>query len=102
MVVAVSILATVSCARDTRGATIHTVSITNFAFAPAELTVERGDTVVWRNTDFVPHTATARDSTWDSSSLPANSTWRFVAGASGRHEYYCVLHPTMRGTIVVR
>ena len=80
----------------------HTVTIRNFAFDPAELTIARGDTVVWLNTDFVPHSATARDSTWDSKEIAANATWRYVPRTAGRHEYYCVLHPTMAGTIVVR
>ena len=80
----------------------HTVTIKNFAFEPAELTIARGDTVVWSNTDFVPHSATARDSAWDSKDIAANATWRDVPGKAGRYEYYCVLHPTMKGTIVVR
>ena len=80
----------------------HTVSIRNFAFDPAEVAVATGDTVVWSNADVVPHTATATDTVWDSRSIGANGTWRFVAGARGRHEYYCVFHPTMKGAIVVR
>lgn len=80
----------------------HAVSIANFAFDPSEVVVAPGDTVVWTNADFVPHTATASDSRWDSGSLAANATWRFVAEDRGRYEYYCLLHPTMRGSIVVR
>jgi plastocyanin len=80
----------------------HTVTIRNFAFDPAELTIARGDTVVWSNTDFVPHSSTARNSAWDSKEIGANATWRDVPPAAGRYDYYCVLHPTMKGTIVVR
>jgi len=80
----------------------HTVTIRNFAFDPAELTIARGDTVVWSNTDFVPHSSTARSSAWDSKEIGANATWRYVPGKAGRYEYYCVFHPTMKGTIVVR
>ena len=81
---------------------MHTVAIRNFAFDPADVPVAVGDTVVWSNADFVPHTATARDKSWDSQSVAANATWRYVATTPGRHEYYCVLHPSMKGTIVVR
>ena len=81
---------------------VHTVKIQNFVFMPAELTVARGDTVVWSNTDFVPHSTTARDSAWDSKAIEANGSWWFVARNAGRYEYYCVLHPNMKGTIVVR
>jgi len=80
----------------------QTVKIQNFVFVPAELTVARGDTVVWSNTDFVPHSTTARNSAWDSKAIEANGNWRFVARDAGRYDYYCVFHPNMKGTIVVR
>ena len=78
------------------------VKIQNFVFVPAELTIARGDTVVWSNTDFVPHSTTARNSAWDSKAIEANGSWRFVARDAGRYDYYCVFHPNMKGTIVVR
>lgn len=74
----------------------------NFGFSPSEVTVALGDTIVWSNADFVPHTATARDGSWDSKAIDANSSWRFVATKRGRHEYYCVFHPNMKATVVVR
>jgi plastocyanin len=74
----------------------------NFGFTPAELTVARGDTVVWSNTDFVPHSATARNSAWDSKAIEANGSWRLATREAGRYDYYCVFHPNMKGTIVVR
>jgi len=77
------------------------VTIRNFVFDPVELTVAPGDTVVWSNTDFVPHSSTARNSAWDSNTIGANATWRFAARTAGRYEYYCVFHPTMKATIVV-
>ena len=81
---------------------MHTVTIRNFAFDPAVLTVAHGDTVVWSNTDFVPHSSTARNSAWDSKEIAANATWRYVPRMAGRYEYYCALHPTMKGAIIVR
>jgi plastocyanin len=81
---------------------VHTVTIRNFAFDPAVLTVTHGDTVVWSNTDFVPHSSTARNSAWDSKEIAANATWRYVPRTPGRYEYYCVLHPTMKGAIIAR
>jgi len=74
----------------------------NFGFDPPELTIAPGDTVVWSNTDFVPHTSTARNSAWDSKEIAANATWRYVPRAAGRYEYYCFFHQTMKGTIIVR
>jgi plastocyanin len=94
---------TVACAREARPVPrTHRVAIENFVFAPPSLVVARGDTVEWTNADFVPHTATARDSAWDSRSIDGHGTWRFVARAPGRHAYYCVFHPNMQGTVEVR
>jgi plastocyanin len=80
----------------------HEIAIRNFTFEPAQLSVTRGDTIVFSNTDFLPHTATARDSTWDSKSIDGGKMWSVVTNAPGTHEYYCVFHPTMRATVVVR
>ena len=38
---------------------VVTVVIDEFKFEPAAVTVHAGDTVEWKNDDFVPHTATA-------------------------------------------
>jgi len=90
----------VACARPRP--TAHTIAIRDFKFAPVEMTVARGDTIVWSNADFVPHTTTARDAAWDSKSIDGNATWRTVASAVGRHEYYCAFHPTMKAVVIVR
>ncbi len=93
------VVAAPGCARKPQR---HTVTVKNFLFAPAALTVAPGDTVEWTNGDVVPHTATASDSTWDSKTIDAGASWRYVARATGRHPYICVFHPNMRGTIDVR
>src|SRR5687767_4690076 len=99
-IVAASLAGTIACSRP--APRVHTVAMRNFGFDPADLIVAVGDTIAWTNADFVPHTATARDAAWDSKTIAANATWRFVATAPGRHEYYCVFHPNMKGAVVVR
>ena len=96
--IALAVLA--ACARPKPA--VHTITIHDFAFVPADITVSRGDTIVWSNADFVPHTATARDGAWDSKSIDGSSAWRTVASAAGRHQYYCVFHPTMKAAVVVQ
>lgn len=85
--------------REPAASTIH---IRAFQFAPAADTVQVGDTVVWTNDDIVPHTATDRGKTFDSGTIEAGGAWRRVAGTAGTFDYECTLHPTMRGTLVVR
>lgn len=92
--------AIVACSRP--APRTHTVTIKNFGFEPAEITVAPGDTVVWSNTDFVPHSATASDSSWDSKAIAGSEAWRFVARTPGRHQYVCAFHPNMKAAVVVR
>lgn len=82
-------------------ASVHNVAIDGTAYAPAAITVKRGDTVVWTNKDPFPHTVTARDGAFDSKSIAAGKSWRYTARKSGEFTYFCTLHPTMTGTLTV-
>ena len=82
--------------------TTYTVTIENMQFSPAELTVRRGDRIVWVNKDLFQHTATAKDKTFDSRSIEANGSWTFNADKVGDYPYTCTFHPTMNGEIHVR
>jgi len=100
VVAACSAAAVASCARP--APRTHTITMRNFTVEPVEVVEARGDTLVWLNTDFVPHSATARDGSWDSKAIDGSASWRVVVTATGRHEYYCIFHPNMKGTVVVR
>lgn len=75
------------------------VEITNFAFNPATITVPRGTTVVWTNSDNTAHTVTG--SGFDSGTLDPGQTFSRTFNNAGTFEYGCSIHPTMRGEIVV-
>lgn len=81
---------------------VHTVTIDGFEFHPPEVTVGKGDVVVWLNKDPVPHTATAKGAALDSGSIAASGSFRFTATRVGRYDYVCTLHPTMKGVLVVQ
>ena len=83
-------------------AVVHTVTIDGFEFHPPEVTVGKGDVVVWVNKDPVPHTATAKGAALDSGSIAASGSFHFTATREGRFDYVCTLHPTMKGVLVVR
>jgi plastocyanin len=80
---------------------VHVVTIDSFAFKPPTVTVKAGDTIEWRNDDPVPHTATSKQGGFDSGSIAAGATWRYVAKKKGRFAYDCTFHPIMKGEIVV-
>jgi len=76
------------------------VSITNFKFDPAVLTVKAGTTVVWTNNDVVAHTVTFTDVA-NSPVLGRGDTFSRTFSAAGTYSYICSIHPFMHGTVVV-
>jgi plastocyanin len=86
---------------EAAGAAVHSVTIDGFAFKPPTITVKQGDTIEWRNTDPVPHTATSKDGGFDSGEIAAGGKWRYTAKKKGRFAYLCALHPIMKGELVV-
>ena len=80
----------------------HTIVIAGMKFVPEALTVKTGDTVVWVNKDFFPHTATAEDRSFDSGDIATDKSWKYVATKKGTLSYICTLHPTMKATLVVK
>jgi plastocyanin len=82
--------------------TTHTVVIAEMKFVPETLTVRPGDTVIWINRDFFPHTATAQDRSFDSGDIATNQSWKYVATKKGTAAYVCTLHPTMKGTLIIK
>lgn len=82
------------------------VLVQGFRFQPAELTVAVGSTVTWSNEDDIRHTAT--------SGTPGAADGRFAValdgkgtqgsasfGEAGRYTYFCEVHTSMLGTVVV-
>src|SRR6516162_3979779 len=85
---------------------VVTVVIDEFKFEPAAVTVHAGDTVEWKNDDFVPHTATAdseaQKPAFDSGTIDTGAAWRYVARKKGTYNYSCTFHPNMTGKLIVQ
>jgi plastocyanin len=81
--------------------TVHTIVIDGMRFIPQTVEVKRGDTVVWRNKDPFPHTATATGGGPASPAIAAGARWTYTATKRGRFPYLCTLHTTMTGLLVV-
>lgn len=77
----------------------HIIEIKDMQFQPAELTVTKGDTVMWINKDIVAHNATQKDSAWASPNLISDATWKMVINNSD--SYYCSIHINMKGSLIV-
>ena|ERR1700724_1492337 len=76
------------------------ITIDNFTFAPAELTVKVGTTVTWTNHDDIPHTIVSAGK-FRSKALDTDNSFSFTFTAAGDYKYFCSLHPHMTGTIKV-
>ncbi|MGV9680601.1 cupredoxin domain-containing protein [Nocardia sp. NPDC003482] len=79
----------------------NAVTIDNFAFAPATLTVPVGTTVTWTNRDEEPHTVVATDGSFHSPGMGAGATYSFTFTKPGTVAYVCSIHPFMKATVQV-
>ncbi|MFA6096519.1 MAG: cupredoxin family copper-binding protein [Candidatus Paceibacterota bacterium] len=77
----------------------NAVSMQNYSFAPATLTVKAGTAVVWTNNDSVPHTI--KSAGFNSGTMSKGQTFEFKFENAGSYDYLCGLHPSMTGKIIV-
>ena len=82
------------------------ISIQDFSFTPSSKTINAGDTVRWTNNDSVSHTSTSgtggtANGTWDSGTLASGQSYSRVFNDEGTFSYFCSIHPSMTGTIIV-
>jgi plastocyanin len=78
------------------------VKIDNFVFGPQTLTVPVGTTVVWTNSDDIPHTSVSTDGVFKSKVLDTDEKFSYTFTKPGTYPYYCTIHPKMTGKIVVQ
>lgn len=78
------------------------VTIQNFAFSPATLTIKSGTTVTWTNMDSAPHTVTSDSGAFSSPQLSNGGSFSFTFNTAGTYSYHCSNHPYMKGTITVQ
>ena len=92
-----------SAAADNKPPSEVTVSIDNFAFSPAVITVAPGTTVRWTNRDDIPHTVVSDDkSTFKSKVMDTDEQFTFTFAKPGTYSYFCSIHPHMTGKVVVQ
>jgi LPXTG-motif cell wall-anchored protein len=90
-----SIRANANSASDTR------VTIADFSFTPASVTVHVGDKVEWVNNGPSAHTATADNGSFNTGVLQKGQSASVTFHSPGTFSYHCAIHPFMHGTVVV-
>jgi plastocyanin len=77
------------------------ITIDNFTFKPDAITVPVGTRIVWENEDDIPHSIVETKGRFHSPALDTQDKYGFTFAAAGSFEYFCGLHPHMRGKVVV-
>lgn len=85
----------------------------NLAYAPSTISTSKNNMITWINDDVAPHTVTSgigmddpqSGKIFDSGSLGRGQKFSMPAkylGTGGSYDYYCVIHPFMKGTIIIQ
>ena len=88
------------------GPVTRDVSIGDFAFSPATITINVGDTVRWTNNGAIVHSTTSgtsptADGKWDSGLLSNGQSFSFTFTQAGTYSYFCSIH-FFTGTVIVQ
>ncbi len=79
------------------------ITIKDFKFSPATLTVRPGARINVTNEDSAPHSVTADDGhSFDSGTLQQGGSKTITAPSTGRFAYHCTVHTFMKGELIVK
>ena len=87
--------------REMSSAASIDISVDNFSFTPAAITVPAGSTITWTNRDDVPHNIVSTERKFKSPVLDTEERFSHRFDAPGTYSYFCSLHPKMIGTVAV-
>jgi plastocyanin len=82
--------------------TPNSVSIKNFAFSVATLSISAGTQVTWTNNDATTHTVTADDGSFDSGNIAPGGSFSHTFSSMGTVNYHCQIHPMMKAAVAVK
>jgi plastocyanin len=78
------------------------VTVDNFSFMPAAITVKAGTTVTWTNNDEEPHSVVSSEEPMRSPTLAGKAnTFSHTFAKPGTYHYNCGIHPFMHGSVQV-
>ena len=79
---------------------------TNTCYIPSKISIIQGESVTWLNEDAAFHTVTSGtyenpNGMFDSGHLDPNESFTVKFEESGTFDYFCTLHPWMKGKVIV-
>ena len=83
------------------------VTVQGFKFAPQAVEVRAGTKVTWTNKDTAAHTTSSgtpgsKDGKWEGQLTASGGTFSFTFAQAGTFTYFCAIHSSMTGTVVVK
>ncbi len=89
------------------GTSVPGCETTNECYIPATVSIKVGDTVNWTNDDTAAHTVTSGtpttgpDGNFDSSLVMGKGAFSHKFDTAGSYDYFCMVHPWMKGVVSV-
>lgn len=79
---------------------------TDSCYTPAKIVIKQHDSVTWVNEDAAFHSVTSGyynepSGLFDSGHLDPNGSFTFIFKNDGTYDYFCTLHPWMKGQVIV-
>ncbi|MGI0056804.1 MAG: cupredoxin domain-containing protein [Nitrosarchaeum sp.] len=79
---------------------------TNSCYTPSKIVIKQGDSVTWMNEDAAFHSVTSGyynepSGFFDSEYLDPEESFTFIFENIGTYDYFCTLHPWMKGQVIV-
>jgi plastocyanin len=91
-------------AGDSASPSTAMVDLTNSRFDPSDVVIAAGDIVTFTNNDPYAHTVTSADDSaieFDSGEIGQAVQFEQTFDVAGTYDFFCRIHPTMRGTVTV-
>jgi plastocyanin len=89
-------------AAKSTGVSIVGADANSFAFSPAKIVIQAGDTVRWTNSSSASEGHTATGKGFDSGFMKQGDTYSHKFSNPGSFSYICSIHPFMKGTVTVK
>ena len=102
LVVVLALVVTLVVASSTAAFAKGVVRIPSLKFKPANISVSKGEKVVWKNTDDVGHNVSSTSSNWSkNTNVASGARTSFTFKKKGTFKYKCAIHPSMTGKVQV-
>ena len=80
---------------------LESTNLGDKAYQPKPIEIPVSGSVSWTNDDRIAHSVTATEGEFDSGVMQPDEVFESTFDKVGGFEYYCMLHPSMVGHVVV-